>query len=59
LRVLRAEEAPARYVSPARLMDVRLAFIAHSYFGEAFGTLYDISTILILWFAGASALPDF
>lgn len=33
-----------------------LAHLAHEFFGDLWGTVYDVLTIGILWFAGASAI---
>ena len=48
--------APADYEEGGKAAGRAIAFLAHKYVGPGFGTVYDVSTILILGLAGASAM---
>jgi hypothetical protein len=47
---------PADYAEGGKASGRAIAFLAHRYLGQGFGTVYDVSTILILGLAGASAM---
>lgn len=62
LRERLAQQVPT--AAAGKAANRALAYIAHGQsphaispvFGKVFGTIYDISTVVILWFAGASAM---
>lgn len=48
--------SPEKFKAGGEANGRALAYLGHLYLGNAFGTVYDISTIFILAFAGASAM---
>jgi hypothetical protein len=48
--------SPQDYQLGGKASGRAIAFLAHKYIGPGFGTVYDLSTILILGLAGASAM---
>ncbi|HZQ34895.1 MAG TPA: hypothetical protein VFD32_03105, partial [Dehalococcoidia bacterium] len=47
---------PAAFARGGAAEGRALSYLSHVYLGNVYGTGYDLSTMLILWFAGASAM---